>query len=114
LRHLAAAFGTPAAGVGASLHNVLHIAGRHLLAMLGAPLADISADAAGSGVKIRAADHKIRARLADLHAVLQKLDMFGAGVFAAHLQTMTNGFQTNRVTVLTILDAIFHFLISFV
>jgi len=40
--------------------------------------------------------------------------MVGAGVFAAHFQTMRDGFQTNRVTVLTIINALLHFLTSFV
>ena len=40
--------------------------------------------------------------------------MLGFGVFAARFQTMTDGFQTDCVTVLTIINALLHFLISFV
>jgi hypothetical protein len=53
-------------------------------------------------------EHKIRARHADLSAVLQKPDVLRRSVFAAHLQAVMNGLQTNGVAGHTIADALLH------
>jgi hypothetical protein len=55
-------------------------------------------------------EHKIRARRADLRAVLKQTDMFRGSVFAAHLQAVMNSLQTNRVAVHTVADAVLHLL----
>jgi len=64
----------------------------HLLALVGATLADFSADTARERVQVGAANHKVCARLADLRAIEKQTDVFGRSVFAAHAQTMSDGF----------------------
>jgi hypothetical protein len=93
---LAARFGAAATGIGTSLHKFRPV--RYAFTFVGASVANCSAHPAGLSVKIRAAQHKIRARQTDLSAVLEQNDVFRFGMFAAHLQTMINCFQTNGVT----------------
>ena len=57
-------------------------------------------------MKARHSEHKIRARRADLRAVLQQPDMPGGRVLAAHFQTMIDRFETNRVARLTRVNAL--------
>jgi hypothetical protein len=109
---LATAFRAFAANFGASRHKISGFF-RKTLALFSARFADIGARAANLRVKIRHSNHKIRARLATLNAVLKQFDMTGCGVFSAHLQAMRDCFKTNGVTVLTIFDAGLHLLIHF-
>jgi hypothetical protein len=99
-----------AASVGATLHKIRAV--RHTFAFLGASVANVGAHAAYLRMIVRHPQHKIRARQTNLNAVLKQPDVFGGSVFAAHFQTMTDGFQTNCVAVLTIINALLHFLTS--
>jgi hypothetical protein len=61
------------------------------------------------GVKLRSAEHEIRARLADLGAIGEQTDVVGFGMVAAHLQAVQKGFKANRMTILAILNTFPHF-----
>jgi len=103
---LATTFRAFAAGISTTLHKVAAV--RHSFAFGGAGFANGGASAAGLPVKLRHSQHKIRARLADLNAVLQKSDVLGGSVFAAYLKTLRNRFQTNGMAGHTITDAVLH------
>jgi len=98
---LATTFRAFAAGISTTLHKVAAV--RHSFAFGGAGFANGGACATGLPVKLRHSQHKIRARLADLNAVLQKSDVLGGSVFAAYLKTLRNRFQTNGRQVIQLL-----------
>lgn len=86
--HALTGFGTAAADLGALLHHlIITKAG----AVIGAALTDLSTDATGTRMKIRATQHKISAGLANLDTVQQKPDMRGLGMVPALGQTMGDG-----------------------
>ncbi len=68
-RHFSAGFRAFAASVGASLHKFRAV--RHTFAFFGARFADVGAYTADLRVMLAHPNHKIRARLADLNAVLK-------------------------------------------
>src|SRR6266545_4498096 len=102
-RHAPAGLSAAAACRGAVLHGRIFA---QLFARLGAALTDLGADAAGARVEIRAAQHKVRARLADLGAVEQQPDVRGLGVLAALLQAVGNGSHADAVAVQALLNAL--------
>lgn len=53
--------------------------------------------------------HEIGARLADLSAVLKQPLVFRLGMLSAHLKTMSCRFQTQRMTLEAVGDALPHF-----
>jgi hypothetical protein len=105
MRHLPAGFGTAAAHLRASPH--LRIV-RHLLAFIGASLANLSAHATRQRVLIRSADHEIRAGAADLRAIRQQPNVIPLRMPAALSQAMLDGADADGVTVRTVLDALLH------
>jgi hypothetical protein len=103
--HLTARAGTTAAGFGALLH---HLVIPETIAILCTALANLSADAAGPAVEVRAAQHEMGTRLADLGAVHHQPDVIRRGMLTAHLEAMSDGFQANIMAMLTLVDALPH------
>ncbi len=95
-----------AASFGARLH--LRIVRPDALAVLGAMLTYVRTQATGSGMELRATQHEISARLADLHAILQQTNVRNFGMFPAHLQAVSGRFDADVVAVLTITNALLH------
>ena len=104
--HLPAGFGTLAAGVDAAAH--LGVVG-HLLAVVGAALADFGANAAGQRVEIRSADHEIGAGAADLGTIGHETNVIAAGMSPAFSQAVLDGADADGVTFGAVLDALPHF-----
>ncbi len=87
-RHLAAGLGASPASFRALAH-LLVLA--HAFAILRAFRADFRARPAGMLVQRRAAQHEVRARVANTHAIEQQTDMIRGGVWPAFGQAMRNG-----------------------
>src|SRR5206468_3194591 len=79
-----------------------------LIAVLRTALTHLGAHATGARMERGPAEHKVRARLADLGAVEQQPNMRGRRVLAPHLQTIRDGRQADAVTVQTLLNALLH------
>ena len=85
-----------------------HLVIGHALTGFRAPHTDFSTDCARLTMKIRTTQHKISTRCADLCAVLQQSDVLRGRVFASLRETMGNRFNTDRVTLGTVVDALIH------
>jgi hypothetical protein len=105
MRHLPARFGTAAAGVGAAAHFSIV---SHLLAVISAALADFGAHAARQRMKLRPADHEIRAGPADLGAIGQEANVIPRRMPATFPQAMLDRADADGVTGRTVLDALLH------
>jgi hypothetical protein len=81
------------------------------LAILGATLADLRAQAASLAMQRRVAQHEIGARLTNIGAVEQQTNMSGLRMSATHTQTVRHRFQADAVALQTILDTLLNFLI---
>jgi hypothetical protein len=104
-RHFAAGFGTAAARVGAAAH--FFFVG-HLIATLGARIAEIRAHAAGLVMLRRAAKHEIGAGCADLCTILQCADVIRTGMHAALVEAVLDRRQTDLMADRTLLNALPH------
>ena len=104
--HAAARRCAVAADFDATLHG--DVVGTDLLAGVGAGSAELGAYAAGSCVELALAEHKISRCRANLRAIHHDADMPGVGVFAACLEAVGDGLETDPVTMQTLLDAQFH------
>lgn len=79
---------------------------RHLLTILGAGPADLGAGCAGPDVQRRAAQHEVRAGLANFYAVEHEPNVPGLGVVSALLEAVIHRFETYRMAFHTLFDAI--------
>jgi hypothetical protein len=57
-------------------------------------------------VELRAQEHEPRARVANVRARHQQLYVISCRVFAAKLQTVIDGLETDRLAALTTVDAL--------
>lgn len=108
LRHLRARFGASPAHFRAALHHGVDRI--HSITIVGATAADLGAYTARLVVHLGSPEHEIGAGLANLDAISHQADVIRLGVPASHLQTVRHRFQANGVAILTILDALPHFL----
>jgi len=106
VRHLAARFRAAAAGLGAAAH--LGVGVGHLLAIVGAALANLGAHAACQRVLVGTADHEIGAGAADLGAIGEQANVIPLRVPAALSQAMLDGADADGVTGRTVFDALLH------
>jgi len=103
---LTARLGATTTYIGALLHR--RAAVWYLFALVGATGADFRARATSEFMQMAAANHKVRARLADVRAVEQQSDMFRRSVFTSHLKTVRDGLQTNAMTIGAVLNALLY------
>lgn len=108
-RHLLAGVGAGPARLGAPAHLLVVPQG---FAGLRAGHADLGAGAAGDSVVVGAADHEVRARLANLRAVEQEAEVLRACVFAPLLQAVLDRFEADLVARRARLDAASHVLVD--
>ena len=104
--HLLARFGARATGIGAFLHRRVVA---HLRTIVPTAPAHVRTRAAGELVQIRSAEHEVRARLADLDAVLHQADVMRISMFSALVKTILHRFEAYLMTGRTLLDAVTHF-----
>jgi len=105
LRHALAGLGASLTGIRALLH---HLIVAHATALTLARAADLGTDGAGPAVERRVAQHEVRARAADLGAVLERPDVLRLGVLPAQLEAVLYGLLADRVAVQALLDALLH------
>ena len=82
-RHLSATFGATTTRLRTPAH--LFVVGINTLAIIRTARAHFGADPANKVMKVRATNHEVCARLANLRAVEHQPDVRGFGVLAAHL-----------------------------
>ncbi|MGZ8522146.1 MAG: hypothetical protein ACXWX7_18590, partial [Candidatus Binatia bacterium] len=109
-RHLGTALLTAHAPFGALLH--LLVIGAQRGTIVGAAPTHFRAGSAGFMVQFRAAYQEVSADLTNLRAVGQWANMLFLGMFAAHAQAILHRLQAHPVTVDTVFDAIFNFVID--
>jgi hypothetical protein len=107
VRHLAAGFGAAAAHLSAAAHFRVGVG--HLLAVVGAALADFSTHAARQRMQFRTADHEIGAGAADLGAIGEQPNVIPLRMPATLSQAMLDRGDADRVTGRTVFDALLHF-----
>lgn len=95
------------ARVGAPAHEIF--ATSETFTFLRTRLAYLCTHATRLRMVVRGSQHEIGARLANLSAVMQQALVFWCSVFAAHCQAMSCGFETQRMTIQAVRNALPHF-----
>ena len=103
--HSAAGFRTATAHLSTAPH-LLVLA--HAIAFLGTARTDLCTHSTRARVQIRATEHEVGARLADLGTIQEEPDVRGLGVLASELQAMRDGLHADLVAFGTVSDALLH------